>query len=236
MRPNFNNSKMLGRFKSFYTAGLAAAALFFSGCTPGTEKPDSAAPVQPPPSETELADGERIKQALLSQYPEDLNPADQQQVLGVISRLLDAAGDPDGWNVTILSDGAEVNAAAAPGKQLFVWTGLIESVNDDEELAAVLAHEIGHVFAGHVNQIDIGSRYAEASELQADIVGLDLMARSGYDPKKALTFWRRIARSGASRRKSDAGYFSLHPTTEQRIKNIEAALPAATSRYAAGQW
>ena len=106
-------------------------------------------PESPPVTVEDRAVGEQLRDELLSRYPEDTQPEDRQQVLGVTSRLLDAAGDPNGWNITIFQDGAEVNAAASRGKQIFIWTGLLDAVNNDEELSTVLGHEIGHVLADH---------------------------------------------------------------------------------------
>jgi predicted Zn-dependent protease len=211
------------------TFWLLAAVLLY-GCARQAAPADTAA-ISP----DGLA-GQELREALLSQYIEDADPADQQQVLGVASRLLDAAGDPEGWTVTILIDSSEVNAAAARGKQLFVWTGLLDAVTNDEELAAVLAHEIGHVRAGHVSDIDLGSRYAEKSELEADRIGLELMAQAGYDPRKALRLWRRLDRLASSTKTSGHSegtttYVASHPSSARRIRNIELFLPVAEELY-----
>ncbi|MDH7569482.1 MAG: M48 family metalloprotease, partial [Armatimonadota bacterium] len=44
---------------------------------------------------------------------------------------------------------SEPNAVALPGGYIFVTKGLLEFVNDDDELAAILAHEVGHVVGRH---------------------------------------------------------------------------------------
>ena len=241
-------SKVKLQMRKFRLAGpsILAGAVFLSavGCFDGLrQKP--AIPESPAVSADDRSVGEELRDQLLSKYPEDTLPADREQVLGVTSRLLDAAGDSNGWNITIFTDGAEVNAAAARGKQIFVWTGLLEAVNNDEELSTVLGHEIGHVLANHVADVEFGAQYSAEEEYEADRIGLLLMAEAGYDPKKALLFWQRIAaasepnfKSGKGRPanklgeiSSAEGFLSTHPSSEKRIRRIQAELAGAEERY-----
>lgn len=67
----------------------------------------------------------------------------------IVSRLLEAANQPqDAFTVTIL-DSAQVNAFALPGGYIYVTRGILALANDSSELAAVLAHEIAHVTLRH---------------------------------------------------------------------------------------
>lgn len=67
----------------------------------------------------------------------------------MVGRLLTAADQPDmRYTVTIL-DSPEVNAFALPGGFIFVTRGILALANDASELAAILAHEIGHVVLRH---------------------------------------------------------------------------------------
>ena len=53
------------------------------------------------------------------------------------------------WSVKIIKDDATLNAFAAPGGQIYVFTGLIKYLNDEDHLAGVLAHEIAHADKRH---------------------------------------------------------------------------------------
>jgi predicted Zn-dependent protease len=67
----------------------------------------------------------------------------------IVSKLLAAADQPNSkFTVTIL-DSADVNAFALPGGYIYVTRGILALANDQSELAAVLAHEIGHVVLHH---------------------------------------------------------------------------------------
>jgi predicted Zn-dependent protease len=66
-----------------------------------------------------------------------------------------------GYHFTVL-DSDEVNAMAAPGGFIFVTKGLVRRCGDEETLAAILAHEIGHVAARHGLQSIKKSRFVDA--------------------------------------------------------------------------
>jgi predicted Zn-dependent protease len=70
--------------------------------------------------------------------------------------------------------------------------------------------------------------YNRLQESEADYIGLILMAKAGYDPNAALTFWRKIAAAGGSR---PAEWMSTHPSDQSRIAEIKRQLPEAMSIY-----
>jgi len=100
-------------------------------------------------------------------------------------------------------------------------TGLIDFVRGPDELAAVLAHELGHVILNHRARIGRVSRgESRVEELEADRLGVRLADRAGYRPEAALEFWQRM------RRKGGAGPSGLgrHPADSQRVATVEHAL------------
>ena len=74
---------------------------------------------------------------------------------------------------------------------------------------------------------------------EADFIGLQLMAKAGYDPNEAVPFWERM--SGCPRKmigrfcfRSNAAvpeFLSTHPSDVTRINQIEAWLPQALQYY-----
>jgi predicted Zn-dependent protease len=64
--------------------------------------------------------------------------------------------------------------------------------------------------------------YSRRQELEADRLGLELMAAAGYDPAAAVTLWQRMEQANGA---GLPGFLSTHPTPAARIEAIEAMLP-----------
>jgi beta-barrel assembly-enhancing protease len=71
---------------------------------------------------------------------------------------------------------------------IIVTTGLFAIAHGEDELAFVLAHEMGHLMLGHTGAIT-----SEGMESEADLVALELMTGARYEPAGALTFLLRLA-------------------------------------------
>jgi beta-barrel assembly-enhancing protease len=88
--------------------------------------------------------------------------------------------------------------AGADGDRVRVTSALVEYVADDDELAAVIAHEFSHNLLGHrarLAAIKKGKTKAtRKTEEEADRLSVWLMVNAGYDPKAALRFWERYGR------------------------------------------
>jgi predicted Zn-dependent protease len=72
--------------------------------------------------------------------------------------------------------------------------------------------------------------FSRSQESEADHIGLILMAKAGYDPHKAVEFWKRMQAEGAKGGKPPE-FLSTHPSDERRIAQIEAWLPEAMKYY-----
>ena len=70
--------------------------------------------------------------------------------------------------------------------------------------------------------------FSRSHESEADRIGLHLMAKAGYDPRKASAFWQRMAQEG---KKSGLEFLSTHPSDERRIRQIESWLPEVLPLY-----
>ena len=72
-------------------------------------------------------------------------------------------------------------------------------------------------------------KFGRADETEADLVGLELAARSGYDPRSAITLWEKMA---AASRNASVELLSTHPSGPTRISDIRANLPKVEGLYA----
>lgn len=72
--------------------------------------------------------------------------------------------------------------------------------------------------------------YSRTQELEADQIGLILMAEAGYNPNEALNFWQRMATQSAGQAPPE--FLSSHPSDATRIQRIQEKLPEALDKYA----
>jgi predicted Zn-dependent protease len=71
--------------------------------------------------------------------------------------------------------------------------------------------------------------YSRLHESEADRIGLTLMARAGYDPRKAIPFWERMSKQEG--KSSPPEFLSTHPAPATRIADIKKYLPEALAYY-----
>ncbi|MFA6119784.1 MAG: M48 family metallopeptidase [Sideroxydans sp.] len=129
------------------------------------------------PQEIDLGGG--IASNLLGAAPLWDNPPVQRYVNKVGRWLALQTERPDlPWQFGVLDDN-DVNAFAAPGGYVFITKGLLARMNNEAELAGVLAHEISHVLRKHhLQALKKGAR----SELMSDLAN-DAIKSQGGDPR-----------------------------------------------------
>jgi Zn-dependent protease with chaperone function len=169
------------------------------------------------------------------------------------ARLSGAAALPIPLDLKVVRR-SEANAIALPGGRIYVFQGLIDKADSADELAGVIAHEVGHVanrdgtrsilqtaglsflfgmllgdFVGG-GAVVIGARavlqssYSREVETAADRYAVGLMGRAGGDPRALGAVLGRIA--GAHHPGVDI--LSDHPDTKLRVKLIEDLTKTAT--------
>jgi len=131
----------------------------------------------------------------------------------------------------------------------------------DAELAAVIGHEIAHALREHsrerlsrayaqqialagiaiatgagdstmaladqVAAVTFTLPHSREQEAEADRIGLELMARAGYDPDASISLWQKMGKLGGSK----SEFFSTHPSSESRIRDLQATVPKVETLY-----
>jgi predicted Zn-dependent protease len=144
----FKDFSYVARARAFGCALLALAA---AGCAsvetlpaPGARPVAASAP--PPPKPAPDPEKRRLVAAFGGEY---VAPATKAYLDQLLARLAPASDMPgEAYRVTLL-DTPVVNAFALPSGDIFVTRGLLALAGDGSEVAAVMAHEIAHISAGH---------------------------------------------------------------------------------------
>ena len=82
-------------------------------------------------------------------------------------------------------------------------------------------------------QVGILLPYGRDQETEADVIGLDLMAKSGFDPRASVELWRNMAKATGD--KQPPTFLSTHPSHEGRIEELSARMPAAQQHFVAAR-
>ncbi|MDD5450861.1 MAG: M48 family metallopeptidase [Desulfovibrionales bacterium] len=103
-----------------------------------------------------------------------------------------------------------------------------EAMNIAISEKSAVAVQAANMAYGVGAQIGFILPFSRTHELEADRIGLILMARAGYDPGEAIAFWQRLSRVEKDR---IPAFLSTHPADETRIRNIKEHLPEALRYY-----
>lgn len=146
-----------------------------------------------------------------------------------------------------------INAVALPGGKVILFDGLVKQARSPDEVAGVLAHEIGHVREKHVVQallrqmglavvlggVDgnsgallnnmLAMSYSRESEAEADAHSMKALGNAAISPVATASFFERLSELDGSARSGDegrgmAGYMSSHPLSRERKKAFEKSI------------
>jgi predicted Zn-dependent protease len=77
-------------------------------------------------------------------------------------------------------------------------------------------------------QVGIILPFSRLHESEADAIGLNLMARAGFDPRQSVDLWRNMAKAGGA---TPPAFLSTHPSRDTRIEDLQQAMPRALYFY-----
>lgn len=177
------------------TAVTLVALLLAQGCAvnPATGGPNLV--LMSENRELEIGEEEHEKIIASAQVVEDEDLNAYVQKIG--ERLAAASHRPDLEYTFTIIDSPEINAFALPGGYVYVNRGLLLYLNSEDQLAAVMAHEIGHVTARHAVQQQARGRLGNAAATVGGVVAA-VATGSGYIGSELAQIGSIWAAAGAS--------------------------------------
>ena len=216
---------------------------------------------------SEQAYGETLKQARKEKVL-NTNAVTVQRLRTISDNLITQVGvfRPDAsrwnWEVNLIAS-KQLNAYCMPGGKIMFYSGIIDKLElNDNEIAAIMGHEIAHALREHGREamsqayaLEMGkntlgillgvsqqtmalggtlANYAltlpnsRTNEVEADLIGLELMARAGYDPRAAVTLWQKMEKASKS---APPEFMSTHPAHDTRISGLKANLVKVQPLY-----
>jgi metalloendopeptidase OMA1, mitochondrial len=151
------------------------------------------------------------------------------------------------------------NAFVIGGGKVFIFKSILPICQDEDGLATVLSHELGHLLADHVGEkltlspifltlnlimfsifgstqpgnILINSLlntgFSREMETEADYIGLMVMSRACFNPHKAPNLWKNMVAYEQKMGQKVPELLSTHPSSDKRFRNISEWMPIADS-------
>ncbi len=226
-----------------------------------------------------LISNEKVMQLSAQKYYESIQQAKAKGLLdtnkkqvarleAIANRLIGQVGvyrpNAVNWNWEVHTiKSKQINAFVLPGGKVMFSSGIIDRFNlTDDEIAAIMGHEMAHALrehsrerissayatklglgalvsglglssgqaqlAGVLGDIGIQRPHSRVQESEADVMGLELMARAGYNPKAAITLWQKMQKAGGG---NVPQFLSTHPSDVNRINKLQSLIPNVMPFY-----
>ena len=184
-----------------------------------------------------------------------VDPADAPEAYGHLERMRDAILQSDdirfaedfAWEIYLIDDDETLNAFAAPGGYIWVYSGLMRFLDREDDLVGVLGHELAHADRRHsTNQLTkaygasvllgvlfgdepglipqianslLQLSFSRSDETEADAFSVEYLCDTDYASNGAATFFEKLLEGGGI---GVPEFLSTHPSSETRVDDINA--------------
>ncbi|MBV8489125.1 MAG: M48 family metalloprotease [Candidatus Eremiobacteraeota bacterium] len=210
----------------------------------------STAPSRAMSTAAEIQMGQEEDQQIVESTVIETDPLLNAYVSGIAENLWNQVARKDlPYSVKILKDNS-INSFATMGGFVYIYEGLIDFTQSDDELASVIGHETGHIERRHVitenskaeilnilfgiasmfspiiynfgglAEAGLMAKVSRDNEIQADRYGLQLMSRAGYDPDADVTMMAHLGEMGDEHSDALTKYLQDHPDPDKRVAHL----------------
>lgn len=201
-------------------------------------------------TDKEVAIGDAVSRQIEQQYAVIADIDVNERVEAILDRIVAVCDRQDiVYFIKVIKEEG-INAVSLPGGYVYIFEGLLEKVKDDEELASVIAHEVGHITAKHSMkrlQASYGAmvlqllstqaggnvaggvnlalttlfmEYSQEAEFEADRLAVKYMKKAGYDPTKVSSMLQKLQVEHDKEPLRPHSYWRTHPHIPERIANV----------------
>lgn len=198
-------------------------------------------------TDKEIRIGDSVAMKIEEEYDviEDLDV--NRRVEDILARIVSVCDRKNLKYFIRVLDKEDLNAISLPGGYVYIFKGLYDSVDNDDQLAGVIAHEVGHIASKHsikrlqnvygalvlqllaahsVGEVAGGVNltinslfvaYAQEDEFLADKLSVRYMKKAGYDPNQMVSFLEKIKKDHEKAPLKKINYWKTHPNPSKRI-------------------
>ncbi len=201
-------------------------------------------------TEKEVKLGASVANSINKKYDMYGGVEENRRIEEILDRIVAVCDRKDIVYFIKIIDRDDINASALPGGYIYLFKGILEHAENDDQIAGVIAHEVAHITAKHglkrlqasygalllqiaaaETRSNVGAgvdlalaslftEYSQQDELEADKLGVKYMELAGYDPNEMIKFLEIIKKENDKKPLRQFSYWRTHPHLPERIANV----------------
>ena len=205
-------------------------------------------------TDKEVSIGEAVAAKMEKQYDAVTDVDVNERARRVLDRITAVCDRKDITYFIKVLDKDMMNAVSLPGGYVYIFKGLLDKLETDDEIAGVIAHEVAHIAARHAVKriqnaygalilqglatqssakvaqgvnfalISLFAEYSQQDEFEADRLGVKYLKKAGYDPSAMVRVLVKLREEQEKSPASEYSYWRTHPFIPQRISVVNQAI------------
>ena len=201
--------------KSFVFWG-AITVLWAAGCTTA-EHPRPMSEARQEQAEARLLQRVKVELAAIEKSRKIYRDIELEvYLLEIIAKLQRDTHPKVPFRIRLIRD-PYLDAFAFPDGTIHIHTGILARLDNEAQVAALLAHEMSHCLHRHSLKITRGR--IRTLETEADLAGFELMTKAGYDPVEALGLYEHLKNELETEEYVEPLWSGTHPKLRKRIES-----------------
>ncbi len=206
-------------------------------------------------TDKEVNIGRKVSQSVERRYKINTDVDINERIEKIFERIVAVSDRRDiVYFIKIIDEEDVVNAVSLPGGYVYLFKGLLDKLENDDQIAGVIAHEVGHITAKHgikrlqasygAMLLQIAStqangnvagglsfalqslflEYSQKAEFESDRLAVKYTKKAGYDPNEMLYVLKVLKEENDKSPLRQYSYWRTHPFVSQRIAVVNEAI------------